>query len=333
MTLPKILITGGTGFIGSQLALQLLSEGYPLRILSHSGYVPPLLEEALAHKRLEIVSADLNDHVSIQRAVQGVQKVVHLAWSTVPKNATDNLVYDVQSNVVGSIQLFMACVAEKVEKVVFVSSGGTVYGVPQKLPIVETHPLQPISGYGLSKVSVEQYLYLFGHLHKLPYLVLRVANVYGKGQNTRKGQGVIGVWADKIRAGEPLEIWGSDAIIRDYVHVRDTVEAIKMALTQNLATQTVSPIFNVGTGRGYSLKELLALVQSFFPKPLEVRYLDQNRPFDVPANVLCNEKIKNVLGWQPKVSIEAGLREIFYKDSNADKVGEQRANNKKQDLS
>ncbi|WP_051203407.1 NAD-dependent epimerase/dehydratase family protein [Hugenholtzia roseola] len=318
MTLPKILITGGTGFIGSQLALQLLSEGYSVRILSHSGYVPPFLEEALSHKRLEMVSADLNDHISIQKAVQGVARVVHLAWSTVPKNATDNLVYDVQSNVVGSIQLFMACVAEKVEKVVFVSSGGTVYGVPQQLPILETHPLQPISGYGLSKVSVEQYLHLFGHLHQLPYLVLRVANVYGRGQNTRKGQGVIGIWANKLKAGEPLEIWGSDTIIRDYVHVRDTVQAIKMALFHHLDPKKESPIFNVGTGRGYSLKELLDLVQSFFPKPLDVRYIDQNRPFDVPANVLCIEKIKNVLGWQPQISIEEGLGEIFYKDSNPD---------------
>ena len=223
-----ILVTGGTGFIGSYLVEHLIGIGKKVRILTRSYDLPLRLKPF--EQDLEFALGDITDVITIKKALEGIEYVVHLAWTTVPKNATENPVFDVQSNVIGALHLLDQCLVEKVKKVIFISSGGTVYGTPKQIPIPETHDLMPISAYGISKVMVEKYIQLYHHLHGLDYTIFRVANAFGEGQNIKSGQGVIGIWLDKAKNGEALQVWGDGKDTRDYIHAKDIAKAITAAL-------------------------------------------------------------------------------------------------------
>lgn len=300
----RILVTGGTGFIGSHVVARLLRAGHTLRVMAHSAARSPELR--FIDEQTELVLGDLSDRSTLQRALTGMESVVHLAWSTVPKNATADPAFDVQSNVIGTLHLLEQAKAQALRKFVFISSGGTVYGRPERHPIPEAHPTHPISAYGLSKLTVEKYLYLYHALHGLDYTVLRVANAYGERQNLRKGQGVIGVWLQRIMQQKPIEIWGDGSVIRDYVYVGDVAEAVYQVLhTPESRAQT----FNVGSGNGQSLREVAATLQHVMRVEPDIRYLP-GRNFDVPANVLDISRIRKVIGWTPQVSFETGLRGV-----------------------
>ena len=177
-----ILVTGGTGFIGAYLVEHLVEMGEKVRILTRNSNLPAKLKPF--EQKIELVLGDITDVVTLKKALTGIEFVVHLAWTTVPKNATENPVFDVQSNVIGTLHLLDQCLVENIKKIIFISSGGTVYGTPKQIPIPETHDLMPISAYGISKVMVEKYIQLYHHLHGLDYTIFRVANAFGEGQNT-----------------------------------------------------------------------------------------------------------------------------------------------------
>lgn len=293
-----ILVTGGTGFIGSYLVEELIRIGKKVRILSRSSHLPPRLKAI--EDEIDLVLGNISDTNAIKQALKGVEYVVHLAWTTVPKNATENPVFDIQSNVVGAVQLLEQCLVEKVKKIIFISSGGTVYGIPKQIPIPENHDLTPISAYGTSKVMVEKYIQLYHYLYGLDYAIFRVANAYGAGQNIKSGQGVIGIWLDKAKKSEAIEIWGDGSDTRDYIHAKDIAQAIREALLQG---EKKEKIFNLGSGKGYSLKEIALIIEKKVKHKLEIKHLE-HRGFDVTHNVLDISKIKKVYQWKPEISLE-----------------------------
>lgn len=300
----NILITGGTGFIGSHLTRKLYEEGHKLRLISPSGRHHRVFEKKFPG--LKCLTGDFGDSIFMREALQNQDILVHLAWTTVPRNATANPAFDVESNVVGTLRMLEECINAGVGKVLFISSGGTVYGPPLRLPVDEQHPLNPISSYGISKLTTERYLELFRNLHGLDYVVLRPANVYGEHQNIYKRQGVIGVWLFKILQGETPEIWGDGSVIRDYIHAEDLARAVSLLIPYKGQER----IFNVGTGTGHSLNEILEAVRNAVKQEVKVRY-SEGRKFDVPKNVLDISRLSTETGWKPQVQLREGIRRTW----------------------
>ncbi len=295
--MTRHLVVGGNGFIGTHLVERLLEGGKTVRVYDR-GVNMFRGRSAGA----EYVEGDLGNHGLIREALEGVEVVYHLVSTTLPKTSNDDPVYDVRSNLVDTLQLLEACVEAGVRKVVFASSGGTVYGLPQTLPIPEGHPTQPITSYGIVKLATEKYLHLFHHLHGLDYAALRISNPYGPYQNPQGQQGAVGVFLHRIRAGEPITVWGDGEVVRDYLYISDVARALEYAEEINLDER----VLNVGSGRGASLNELLRLMSEVTGERPEVEYLP-SRPLDVPVSVLDVGKARTGLGWEPETSLREGI--------------------------
>jgi UDP-glucose 4-epimerase len=220
-----------------------------------------------------------------------------------PQSSNGDPVFDIESNVVGTVRLLSHAVKSGVKKVVFVSSGGTVYGPPKHIPILETHPTDPVSSYGITKLAIEKYLHLFHTLHGLEYSILRLANPFGERQRVMASQGAVAVFLGKVLNGDPVEIWGDGSVVRDYIYISDVVDALIAAAS----CETEARIFNIGSGRGHSLNELLDGIEQVTGRKADRRYLP-GRLFDVPTSVLSIDRARQHLNWSPKVDFEDGLR-------------------------
>jgi UDP-glucose 4-epimerase len=188
---------------------------------------------------------------------------------------------------------------------VFVSSGGTVYGIARQVPISETHPTDPICSHGIQKLSIEKYLYLFRSMKGLDSIILRVSNMYGESQDCSKPVGAVAHFAAKASNRMPLEIWGDGTTTRDYVHVDDVVKALMISAEYDGAER----VFNIGTGRGTSLAQLVDLLRERTPWPVAVNS-GAARGFDVPENVLDVGRARSELLWTPEVTLERGLDRV-----------------------
>ncbi|CAI8157469.1 MAG: dTDP-4-dehydro-6-deoxyglucose reductase [Prochlorococcus marinus str. MIT 9215] len=186
-----------------------------------------------------------------------------------------------------------------------VSSGGTVYGIPCAVPIPETHPTNPICSYGITKLAIEKYVALYRQLHGLDGLILRVANPFGPRQRLDAAQGVVPVFLGKALRHEPLQIWGDGTTVRDFLNVADVVAALLAAV----AYQGEETLFNIGSGQGISLNQLIVLLERQLKRSLEVEYLPP-RGCDVPTNVLCIDRAMRVLDWKPQIPVAEGLRRL-----------------------
>ncbi|MBP1150398.1 NAD-dependent epimerase/dehydratase family protein [Methylocaldum sp. RMAD-M] len=297
----RCLVLGGRGFIGSHLVDALLAKGYRVRCFDRP-HVMPLGESHIENQNFELFEGDLVSEADVAAALEGCDICFHLISTTLPKSSNADPVFDVESNLLGTVRLLTHAVKTSVKKVVFVSSGGTVYGTPVQVPIPETHPNNPICSYGITKLTIEKYLGLFHQLHDLDYAVLRIANPFGERQRTHASQGAVAVFLGKALRGSPIEIWGDGSVIRDYIHINDVVSAMLSVLDYSGPEH----VFNIGSGHGLSLNEVLDAIERVTHRPTLRRYV-AGRPFDVPASVLCIERAKLLLGWTPAVSFEDGL--------------------------
>lgn len=296
----KVLILGGGGFIGSNIADRLLVDGHALRIFERPRVQPYRI--FASHESVEWIDGDLSSMHDITHALDGMDAVMHLVSTTLPKGSNDDPIYDVQSNVVASLQLLDAMVQKNVARVVFISSGGTVYGAPQYLPVDEEHPTEPQVSYGITKLMIEKYLSLYKQLHGIRPVILRVANPYGERQRIETAQGAVGVFVHRALCGQPIEIWGDGSVTRDYVHIQDVADAFAQALVY----EGDRTCFNISAGIGASLNELVVMLGEVLGQSLDVRYLP-GRPFDVKVNVLSNELALQELGWVPRIGMREGL--------------------------
>ena len=296
--MPTCLVLGGAGFIGSHLTDALARAGHRVRVFDR---VPPVLRGDC-----EILAGDFMNPDDLARALRGSEVVFHLISTTLPQASNDDPVFDAQTNLLGTLRMLALCRRERVRKVVFVSSGGTVYGIPKTVPIAESHPTDPTCAYGIHKLAIEKYLHLEHLLHGLDYCVLRPANLYGERQRADVAFGAVAVFLDRALRGEPIRIWGDGSIVRDYVYVGDAVDAMLKAM----AYAGSEKVFNVGSGAGTSLNDLVKRIEDVVGRRVAVEYTPR-RAFDVPVNVLDSSLAKRVLGWSAATPLAAGIRKTY----------------------
>jgi UDP-glucose 4-epimerase len=236
---------------------------------------------------------------------RGVDTVIHLISSTVPTTADKYPAADVRGNLLNTLELLDLCVREKVRRVIFVSSGGTVYG-PLNRAAKESDPCCPVCSYGIVKRTIEEYLCLYSRLNGLDYLILRVANAYGAAQTGMKPQGVIGAFLHSIVKGKSIELWGDGSVVRDFIHIDDVASSFVAAMQYTGEEH----IFNVGTGKGTSLKKVVELIKSTIGQNVALSYHPQNS-LDVPMNVLDITRIRKEIGWEPAISLSEGISQVY----------------------
>ncbi len=274
----KSLVLGGTGFIGQHLCRSLGTDA-------------------------KCFSGRFEDQEALKEALQGVDVVYHLISTTIPETSNKDVQFDLVSNVIPTLQMLQLAKENKVRRIVYVSSGGAVYG-PCHRPLKEDDSTNPICAYGIHKLAVEKYLHLFYHTWGLDYRILRVSNPYGQGQGLT--QGAITQFVSRVAKGDPIEIWGDGSVVRDYVHVEDVVKAIVMAAEYDGPYK----VFNVGSGRGHSLLELVSIIGKASGKSVEVLF-SESRPVDVPVNVLDINRAEKELGWHPTADLEQNIKRLL----------------------
>ncbi len=291
---------GGGGFIGTNLCRRLVADGHRVRAFGRRCSFPEALEG------VEWYQGDFNDAAALAAAIETFDVVFHLVNGTTPLSANLDMAGDVQRNVVASLGMFDVCRQLDVSRVVFVSSGGTIYGCPQQIPTPETAPTEPITAYGISKLALEKYLALNQHLHQLDYRVLRVTNPFGPFQTSIKNQGVIASIISHAVRHEEIEIWGDGSVVRDFIFVNDVVDALVAAMQDHGDER----IFNIGCGEGRSLRDVIAAIELLCGRKLDINW-KPGRPVDVPVSIVTIDRAKDYLGWQPNTSFVSGLEQTI----------------------
>ena len=294
------LVTGGAGFIGSHLVDRLLSEGYKVVVVDDlsTGKLQNLNPSATFHH------TDIT-HPSIQEVFNRAQPdlVFHLAAQVSVTNSTKDPIKDAQINVIGTLRLLEASRHSGIEKFIFSSTGGALYGEPEVNPCPEGASIAPLSAYGLSKYLAEQYLELYHRQYHLNYTTLRYANVYGPRQDPHGEAGVIAIFTQAMLEGKQPQIFGSGDQERDFLYVGDVVEANILAIDRGDG-QTL----NVGTGEGTSVNRIFKLLQDIIPYRWDAEHRPQ-RPGEVNKISLECSKAARDLGWSPSVGLESGLQQ------------------------
>jgi UDP-glucose 4-epimerase len=297
----SILILGGCGFIGSHVVDRFLAEGHSVRVLSRSPEIfrPPV-------KGVDYRFGELGNQTFLEDCLKGVEIVIHLVSTTTPKDSNEDMGFDIESNLVQTVRALRSCMNSRVEKLVYISSGGAIYGNPEFCPVLEDAPTSPLCSYGVVKLAIEKYMELFQNLYGLKSVALRVANPFGPRQNPRAHQGFVAATLDRIHKGLPISVWGDGSVVRDFFFVGDLAEAIYLAAMQ----ETQSQVINIGSGVGMSLRELLEVVRQEIGLKFEVRY-DPGRAFDVREIYLDIARAKAELGWEPQAKLGDALRETW----------------------
>ncbi len=297
----KCLVLGGGGFLGSHTCDVLLAHGYRVRVFEKQYVGKENIQHAI--NDIEWIEGDFTNEAHVREIVQGMDYVIHAIGTTLPGNSNENPAYDISSNVISTLHLLDAAKEAGVKKIIFFSSGGTVYGIPKKIPITEDHPTDPISSYGIQKLTIEKYLKLYYRLHGLDYSIMRMSNPYGERQRPVASQGAVAVFLYKALKKETIEIWGDGSVTRDYIHVSDVAGVIPLLLQY----EGKYKLFNIASGRGLSLLDLIKSLERVIGRPINVRFTSA-RLFDVPVNILDNSLAQRELKWAPKIGLDEGIR-------------------------
>ncbi|TAL21347.1 MAG: NAD-dependent epimerase/dehydratase family protein [Aquabacterium sp.] len=298
----KVLVLGGAGFIGSNVVRALVARGIRPKVLTRPSRSQTNLRDVL--ERIELVHGDFMDDNVLRNALRGVHTVFHLITTTFPNMVTESSNYDLLSNLLPTIRLLEMSRALGVTRVVYASSGGTIYGEPQSVPIAEDHPLAPKSAYGQSKLTIENYMSFYARTTPLEVSILRLSNPYGPGQNPFGAQGVIAVAMGCLLDNRPIKLFGEGRTVRDYIYVDDAVDAMLKA------TETPPGVLNISSGRGHSVAEILEMVERVSGRRLERQQLPE-RQGDVLVNVLDNRRAQDALGWVPRIDLREGLHHTW----------------------
>ena len=307
----KALVTGGAGFIGSTLVDRLLAEGHQVDVVDNlsSGKLANLADaRADQANRLRFHQIDIRDAALVElMARQAPEVVFHLAAQADVRVSVARPVFDAEVNVVGSLNVLEGARAAGARKVVFASSGGTIYGEPDpsQLPVKESHPQQPLSPYGVAKKVVGDYLFAYRALHDLEYTALALANVYGPRQDPHGEAGVVAIFTGKLLAGEPCTIFGDGEQTRDFVYVDDVVDAFVRA-----ADKGSGLLANVGTGREVSVNELYATMAAA-AGVTEPAVMAPARAGELARSALDPGRADLHLGWKPWTTLEAGTQQVI----------------------
>jgi UDP-glucose 4-epimerase len=294
----RILVTGGAGFIGSNLVDRFLREGHKVTVVDNlsTGF------EENIDPRARFFRADIRSAV-IDRIFERARPDVlchHAAQIDVRKSTADPI-FDAEVNISGSLNLLNACVRHKVKKVTFASTGGAIYGEQDYFPADEKHPANPLSPYGVAKLTIDKYLLFYRETHGIQYVSLRYANVYGPRQNPFGEAGVVAIFTQKLLSGEPAVINGDGRQTRDFVFVDDVVESNVLALRY-----PKSDIFNIGTGIETNVNSVFRILKNQTQSGQKEIHAPA-KPGEQRRSVLDSSKARRILKWKPRVTLEEGL--------------------------
>lgn len=299
----KITIIGAAGFIGTNLTKALLKNPEnSLRVVDNDiKYFTNLTDSELS--RCEVLASTFDVNTDFNTLVRDQDIVYHLVSTTVPSTSNQHIPQELVANVVATSMLLEACVSEKVRRIVFMSSGGTVYGQDEQSPIIEESVTTPISSYGLQKITIEKLMYLYNYMYGLDYRVIRLANPYGPYQRPNGVLGAVTTFTYKALHDEPITVYGDGSVIRDFIFIDDAIAAI-IKIAESDCDERV---FNVGSGSGTSIAQLLDAISVSLHKKLNVNY-QASRPVDVPINFLNVNRFQHLFGPIVHVSLTEGIK-------------------------
>ena len=296
----RILVTGGAGFIGSHVVDRFVADGHEVGVLDNlsTGF------EEFVHPKAIFFAVDLRDGGAVDRVLVDFQPEIidhHAAQIDVRRSVLDPM-FDAETNILGSLNLLQSAASHGVRKIVYASTGGALYGEARHLPADENHPINPESPYGVSKHTVEHYIYLYRVLEGINFTILRYPNVYGPRQNPHGEAGVNAIFIGLMSQGKQPVIFGDGEQVRDYLFVEDVCAANALALDKGSGE-----ILNVGWGLGVSVNEIFTTLKKLLDFPGEARH-EEKRPGEIEKIYLDASLAKRVLGWEPLVDFEEGLR-------------------------
>jgi UDP-glucose 4-epimerase len=295
----KVLVTGGAGFIGSHLVDRLIQEGHEVVVVDNllTGKRRNLNKEARFYKQ-DIQSSRLERVFSRERPLL----VMHLAAQVDLRRSVEDPIFDAQVNILGTLNLLVQAVKYGTRKVIFASSGGAIYGEQDVFPAPESHPIRPLSPYGISKLNGEQYLAYYQRVSGIQHVILRYSNVYGPRQDPEGEAGVVAIFMGKMLAGEQPLINGNGRQTRDFVFVDDVVEANLAAMGKE-----VQGIYNVGTAEETSINDLFRLLVELTNAGCKELHGPAKKG-EQARSVVDISRLRQELGWEPKVPLREGLK-------------------------
>jgi UDP-glucose 4-epimerase len=297
----KILITGGCGFIGSHIVDRYVDEGHDVVVLDNlsTGDIKNLNPQAAFYEE------DICDE-KIEKIFQREKfdTINHLAAQINVRTSVDDPRFDTRVNVIGTVNLLSLGAKYGIQRFIFASSGGAIYGEPEQLPITENFPLNPLSPYAVAKMAAERYIVTFANMYAFHYTILRYSNVYGPRQISKSEAGVISIFINQILDSKECTVFGDGHQIRDYVYVHDVAEANVRALDCR------SDMFNIGTGVATSVNDLIDMLSDIARKKIDHKH-STPRPGEVFKNVLDCSKAASLLQWKPTTLLRQGLHETF----------------------
>jgi len=297
----RCLVIGAGGFIGGHLCDELALAGAHV---SAFGRRPRFPSSRMPDVWFEY---DARNVEALRVALAGTDIVFHVLGSADPTASNYNVSNALLEAVAIDGTIIDLCIAQQVERLVFVSSGGTVYGPAQYLPIDERHPTNPLSAYGVAKLCVEKILQLQKQLVDMDYIILRVANPYGPRQDPHRGQGVVAKLLYRAMLNEPIDIWGDGSAVRDYIYISDLVRAIVAASTAKLSLERT---FNIGSGTGRSVNDIVTAAEMLLVRRVQRHHLSQKSGM-VSANVLDCSRAHAMLDWHPTIAWHDGLSQTL----------------------
>lgn len=300
--MSKVLIMGATGFIGRNLLMRLYKDP-DCEITCFSRHAATLQEQ---FPRAKVVEGVYNASLDFDSITKDQDCAYQLISTTYPATSNKNIQKEISDNIVAAVNFLEACVKNKVKKVVFISSGGTVYGKTFTVPIKEDTVTNPINSYGIQKLTIEKLLYLYNYMYNLDYRIIRLANPYGPYQRVHSGLGVISIFINKAINNEPIRVFGDGNIIRDYIYIDDVISGII-----NIANYNGSEhIFNLGSGKGLSINEIVDEIEYVLNHTLIVEHVP-GRKVDVPVNILDMSRYNNEIGKISYTPLELGIKKTI----------------------
>ena len=297
--MKRILIIGGSGFIGKNIAYGLSKRGYQVKVYDKfNSFFNP--------NNINIKIGDFSDTVALKEALVDIEIVVHLVSTTTPAISNENPCLDIKDNLINTINLLELMDSQGVKNLIFASTGGAIYGQTDVSIISELHATNPTSSYGVVKLAIEKYLEIYKKKCGLNYTILRFSNPYGEYQNPHSGHGAIATFVWRALNREAIQIWGDGEVARDFLYISDLVDVIPKVIEFG----NKAPIYNIGSGVKSTLNEIIQKISDNLPYDVEVIY-GEPRGFDIKSNCLDITLATKDLKWMPKIKIEEGIKKLI----------------------
>lgn len=302
----KIIILGAAGFIGTNLTIKLAQN--PDNNITLVDYSFDYFENInkFSFKNVKIVESNFDQNTNYVKLLRNQDIVYHLFSTTNPSTSNKNISKEITDNVLMTSKVLEACVENKIKKIIFLSSGGTIYGKNVVCPIKEDSNTNPISSYGTQKLMIEKLIQLYGYNHNLDYRIIRLSNPYGPYQRPNGILGAVTTFVYKAINNEEITVYGDGSVVRDFIYIDDAIRGILNIVEGNSEYK----IFNLGSGKGTSINKVLETVEKTLKKPITIRY-QEARPVDIPVNYLDVSRYQNCFKDYELLSLEDGLKKTI----------------------